>query len=317
MGNRNHGIVPERVVGSFADAPANPYRIEGPALISFSGGRTSGYMLKQIVDAHGGRLPDDVHVCFANTGKEREETLRFVHDCATHWGVRVHWIERRWPGRTKDHSCHYEEVGFNSASRDGEPFAELIRRKQYLPSAGMRYCTTELKVRPMKHFMMAQGYTRWANAVGLRGDEMGRVFKQLEFNAKNKERWKTVMPMATQAGGMVKQRDVQAFWRRQPFDLGIHSADGNCDLCFLKHRNSRMRRIRQDPSFADWWIEQERVAKCSMKDEHGERNARFDAGESVTQLREAVLNSPLMNLGTPEDEEFDAECGLWCAGEAA
>lgn len=36
------------------------YKIQGPALISFSGGRTSGYMLHQIVQAHGGTLPDDV-----------------------------------------------------------------------------------------------------------------------------------------------------------------------------------------------------------------------------------------------------------------
>lgn len=291
----------------------NPYFITGPALISFSGGRTSGYMLKQILDAHGGALPDDVHVCFANTGKEREETLRFVYECGVRWGVRIRWLERQWPGRTTDHAKHFSEVGFNSASRRGEPFAELIRRKQYLSSAGMRYCTTELKVRVMKHFMLAQGHTHWLNAVGLRGDEMDRVFKQFEMNAAKKQRWSTVMPMATKAAGMVKQRDVQAFWAAQDFDLGIHSADGNCDLCFLKHRNSRMRRIRQDPVAADWWIEQERVAKCSMKDEHGEHNARFDADESIAQLRAAVLNSPLMDLGTPEDAEFNSECGLWCA----
>ncbi len=30
----------------------NPYQIESPALISFSGGRTSGYMLRQIIDAY-------------------------------------------------------------------------------------------------------------------------------------------------------------------------------------------------------------------------------------------------------------------------
>ena len=61
---------------------SDPYLIQGPALISFSGGRTSAYMLKQIIDAHRGKLPDDVHVAFANTGKEREETLRFVNECA-------------------------------------------------------------------------------------------------------------------------------------------------------------------------------------------------------------------------------------------
>ncbi len=295
----------------------NPYRIEGPALISFSGGRTSGYMLWHILDAYDGRLPDDVHVCFANTGKEREETLRFVHECGSRWSVPIHWIERRWPGRTKDHAQHFEEVGYNSASRNGEPFAELIRRKQYLPNQSMRYCTTELKVRPMKHFMRAQGYDRWTNAIGLRGDEMGRVFKQIALNEARRERWTTLMPMATRAAGMVRQEQVQAFWRAQPFDLGIHSADGNCDLCFLKSRSSRMRRIRQEPGAADWWIAQERLAKCSMKDGHGEANARFRAEESMEQLRAAVLSSPLMDLGTPEDDEFDTECGLWCAGEAA
>ena len=87
---------------------ANPYRIEGPALISFSGGRTSAFMLFKILEAHGGTLPDDVHVCFANTGKEREETLRFVHECATRWGVRVRWLERAYGRKTSE---RFTEVG--------------------------------------------------------------------------------------------------------------------------------------------------------------------------------------------------------------
>ena len=47
---------------------SNPYKIEGPALISFSGGRTSGFMLYHILQAHGGTLPEDYFVVFANTG---------------------------------------------------------------------------------------------------------------------------------------------------------------------------------------------------------------------------------------------------------
>ena len=38
----------------------NPYLITGPAVIAFSGGRTSGYMLHEIIAAHGGTLPPDV-----------------------------------------------------------------------------------------------------------------------------------------------------------------------------------------------------------------------------------------------------------------
>ena len=71
----------------------NPYKIDGPALISFSGGRTSGFMLWHILDAHNGELPPDVYVTFANTGKEREETLRFVFECQSRWGAKIRWLE--------------------------------------------------------------------------------------------------------------------------------------------------------------------------------------------------------------------------------
>jgi len=67
----------------------NPCRIEGPAVISFSGGRTSGMMLWSILDAHDGTLPTDVRVLFANTGKECDETLDFVNDCAANWNVPI------------------------------------------------------------------------------------------------------------------------------------------------------------------------------------------------------------------------------------
>jgi 3'-phosphoadenosine 5'-phosphosulfate sulfotransferase (PAPS reductase)/FAD synthetase len=292
----------------------NPYLITGPALISFSGGRTSAYMLRMILDAHGGNLPDDVHVCFANTGKEREETLRFVHECESRWGVRVNWLERRRRKRGDPFEGGFVEVGYNSASRNGEPFAALIAQKQYLPNSQMRYCTQELKIRVMRDFMKAKGYSRWDSVIGLRGDEMHRVFKAIERNQSNKEPQKAVMPMATRAAGYVRQEQVQAFWKAQDFDLGIHSADGNCDLCFLKARQSRARRIRQEPSAADWWIAQERAAKCSVKI-NGIANARFHADESVEMLRTSVLTSPTLDLGTPEDADFDAECGLWCAGD--
>lgn len=152
----------------------NPYFITGPALISFSGGRTSAYMLRQILDAHGGTLPDDVVVTFANTGKEREETLRFVHECETRWGVRVHWLEWR------DAKPCYEEVGYNSAARNGEPFAALIAKKNYLPNSVTRFCTTELKIRPMRDFCKALGWKNWTNIIGLRYDEGHRVLKALE-----------------------------------------------------------------------------------------------------------------------------------------
>ena len=58
----------------------SPYTLpNGNVQISFSGGRTSGYMLHAIMEANGG-LPERARVVFANTGRERNETLDFVQE---------------------------------------------------------------------------------------------------------------------------------------------------------------------------------------------------------------------------------------------
>lgn len=71
------------------------YKMDHPFVVSFSGGRTSGFMLHQILQANGG-IPDGSHVCFANTGKEHEATLQFVQEIADTWQVKIAWIERRF-----------------------------------------------------------------------------------------------------------------------------------------------------------------------------------------------------------------------------
>lgn len=292
----------------------NPYRIEGPALISFSGGRTSGYMLWHILDAYDGKLPEDVHVCFANTGKEREETLRFVHECESRWGVKVNWLEWRHSTRGSVPAERFTEVCFATASRNGEPFAELIQRKRFLPNSQMRYCTETLKILPMKNFMRAQGYKSWSNAVGLRWDEMHRVFKQIARNEQKRDPHIAVMPMATRAT-QVTRPQIEAWWKRQPFDLGLMPHEGNCDLCFLKGRGKRAQIIRDHPGLANWWIEMERLSTCRTVETPYKK--RFDKDESFEQLRDSVLAQPFFPGMDDDDEEYDAECGLWCSGEAA
>jgi len=288
----------------------SPYLVTGPALISFSGGRTSAYMLKMILDAHGGALPDDVHVCFANTGKEREETLRFVHDCATHWNVRVRWLEFRSRKLSLPIEDRFEEVGFNSASRSGEPFETLIRDKGYTPNAVMRWCTAELKVRVLKWFMQSLGYKNWVNVVGLRHDEQHRVAKSRK---PNKEAWINALPLDD---AKVSNRDVRAFWREQPFDLQLLPFEGNCDGCFLKARAKLWEIERTSPGTLQWWSDMEReldanpAVKCASN--------RFVTEYSYAELINDVRRQPDLFAGGlfDDDPEMDAECGTWC-GEAA
>jgi 3'-phosphoadenosine 5'-phosphosulfate sulfotransferase (PAPS reductase)/FAD synthetase len=234
----------------------NPYKIEGPALISFSGGRTSAFMLKQIIDAHGGTLPNDIYVTFANTGKEMPETLDFVQACSEHWDVKVHWLELEMADERPVYRT--KEVTYETASRDGKPFEALIGRRSYLPNPVARFCTAELKIRRMKDFMWKmQGYKHWDNVLGLRYDEPKRVSSSR--NASERERWGNLMPMYD-AKHTVK--DVLEFWQKANFDLTLPSIDGqtlagNCDLCFLKGRKTLTKLIKERPELTTWWIAQE------------------------------------------------------------
>jgi len=283
---------------------ANPYRIEGPALISFSGGRTSAYMLWHILDAHGGKLPDDVHVCFANTGKEREETLRFVHECATRWGVRINWLERDGPDR-------FQTVGFNSASRSGEPFAALIGEKGYLPNVASPWCSIALKQRVARQFAMRVfGKRRYFSAVGLRFDEPGRRDSALARALRKRDAWTPICPLYT---ARVTKRDVLAWWREQVFDLGLKGFEGNCDGCFQK--GPRLYEVeRYTPGALAWWIDQELAVA-----ETAEPDARhWILGRSYTEISAAIRRQPDLFADLFDDDpDMDAECGLWCEGEAA
>ncbi|MCQ8240568.1 phosphoadenosine phosphosulfate reductase family protein [Rhizosaccharibacter radicis] len=234
----------------------DPFLITGPAVISFSGGRTSAYMLWRILQAHGGTLPDDVLVCFANTGREMPATLDFVRDCAAAWNVQVRWLEyRHEPGR------HYAvEVSHNSASRNGEPFEAVMLARGFMPNPVTRFCTVEMKIRTLRRFVREErGWKTWLNVVGLRADEPGRVQRAHDPEKQKKDGFVTVCPLAL-AG--VQEWDVLSFWKRQSFDLRLAGPwEGNCDGCFLKNRAALERMHRDHPDRMKWWadIEQEKL----------------------------------------------------------
>jgi 3'-phosphoadenosine 5'-phosphosulfate sulfotransferase (PAPS reductase)/FAD synthetase len=234
--------------------------IKSETIISFSGGRTSAMMLKLILDAHGGTLPPWVKVIFCNTGKEREETLRFVRDCAIAWNIEIIWLEYWAAPKAKD---RWKVVNFETASRNGEPFEALIRSKGMLPNPTKRYCTIELKIRCAKRYAQVElGWKHWDVAIGFRADEPSRV---AGLSRPNKEPFDRYAPLAKIG---VTADQVGKFWREQEFDLQLPNMNGktmhgNCDLCFLKGQQTLLRLIAERPEIANWWKRMEVVVKDS------------------------------------------------------
>lgn len=276
----------------------NPYTLpEGNVQISFSGGRSSAYMLFRILEANGGLPdPDRVVVSFQNTGREMPQTLDFVRDVQDRWGVPIVWLEYR------PEAPHFEQVGHNSAARAGEPFEALIRKRKYLPNQNTRFCTTELKLRTSKRYLRTLGWEHWTNAVGFRADEAHRA------DARVKDRWTIWAPMV--AAG-VSKHDVAMFWRGQPFDLRLPNVNGNawlgnCDGCFLKSEANVAAFTRDYPDRAAWWEDMEDLAHSLTTGPGGHWSKRY----SRRELREFMERQGDWALSTEGAlcQQDDGEC---------
>jgi 3'-phosphoadenosine 5'-phosphosulfate sulfotransferase (PAPS reductase)/FAD synthetase len=237
---------------------SNPFEIIEPTCISFSGGRTSAYMLYRILQAHDMSLPPEAIVCFANTGKECEETLEFVHDCETNWGVKINWLEYKAHETPKE---RFRVVTYETASRNGEPFLDSIKQngKFNLPNPVARFCTINMKIRVIHHYLKSLGWKHNENMdwVGIRADEQRRAAKI--------DRSRT--PLV--AAGITKE-DVGNFWKNHSFDLKLPNNNGvtmhwNCDLCFLKPAHQIQSLIQEKPDRALWWMNIEDIASKSAE----------------------------------------------------
>lgn len=247
---------------------SDPFLIEGPAVISFSGGRTSGYMLWRILLAHGGKLPEDVRAIFANTGKEHPATLDFVHECSERWGVPITWVEYL-----------RGVVTYDTASSNGEPYEELILAKKFLPNPVMRFCTSFLKVKPIEDYCKSIGWESWVTVMGIRADEPRRVSKARAQGDK-------VLPLAD---ARITRDDVLQFWADYSFDLEIETHGGitplgNCDLCFLKGADSILSIIRKEPELAHWWMRMERMVSAKFRNDRPSYAEMYKYSTQQTEL---------------------------------
>lgn len=249
----------------------NPFFLKNDSIISFSGGRTSGFMLKKILEAHENVLPKNCHVVFANTGKEIDQTYNFVEDCQNKWNVKINWIEfdsiqsdGYKPNETsREWKFQYKETNFDQCSRNGEPFEKLINYYKKLPNMTNRFCTFLLKQRAIKWFEKINNLENPDHILGLRFDEPHRVHRVKA----RKENQDFLCPLYD---AKTTKHDVQNFWNNNNFDLNLiasngHTILGNCDLCFLKGKKQLMHIMSKQPKLADWWIKQENKTKKTFK----------------------------------------------------
>ena len=277
-------------------------------VINFSGGRSSGFMLHQLLKYNDG-LPANTEVIFNNTGKEREETLNFINEVSIRWSVPITWLEYHWnenaKGGKEDLKHVHKVVNYQTASRKGEPFEQMIRSTNWLPTVVSRKCTTVLKI-DSKRFYLARelgiSKNKIRQLIGFRYDEPKRVHRSLLKDCDIE------FPMFYAK----HTRDhVMSFWEQNDFDLEIPSILGNCDLCFMKGKKKIVETMRQNPELADWWIEME-TRQVKIAKEKGLLNklemAQFFKDCTYEDLLK-LSEQPVLDLGDLEDTPFE---GCFC-----
>lgn len=209
-------------------------------VISFSGGRTSGYLTKRLLEEK--NKWKDVFVIFANTGQEHEKTLEFINNCDKKFGFNTVWIEAiAHPGERKTSTAKI--VDYKTASIDGRPFEDIIA-KYGIPWSKAGHCTRELKEQPIKNYLRELGLdkTNRVMAIGIRADESHRKSKVAEEN-------NFIYPLIDWD---IDKEDVLSWWEDQDFDLEIPEHMGNCVWCWKKSYIKLVTVMREKPEAFDF-----------------------------------------------------------------
>lgn len=206
-------------------------------VVSFSGGRTSAYMTKFIIDTYG--KTHRIIVVFANTGQEHEETLQFIKNCDDIFGFNTVWLESVINHGSRKGASH-KIVNFETACRDGYLFEEMII-KYGISNKSYPHCTRELKLNPIYSYLKSLKLRNkdYSMAIGIRSDETRRVNKKAT-------KINIVYPLVDLG---VDKQDVLTWWESQVFDLNILEHQGNCKWCWKKSDKKHMLNISENPQW--------------------------------------------------------------------
>lgn len=218
--------------------------------LCMSGDRTSAYMTEKLLQLQSKChfMDIDFVITYANTGREHEETLKFVDKCDERWRKlydnKVIWLEAVvHDGRVP---CSHKETDFCDADREGGVFEEVVA-KYGLPNGNFLHCTRELKENPILSYMESLGEKRghivngelvkatYETWIGIRADEP----KRLKGNKSGKQEKR--YPLAELIHKYDLERDIRSvkyevldFWEDMPFDLDLPEHLGNCVDCHKK-----------------------------------------------------------------------------------
>jgi len=197
-------------------------------VVSFSGGRTSAYLCKVMIDKFG---RDNVDFIFMDTGAEHPKTYEFIRKVNDEFGLNLVCLRGDF-SRPLGGGVYYNVVDINDIKQDLKPF-EQMTSKYGVPYTGGMFCTDRMKLKPFKKYCdEVYGKKNYETWLGIRADEPRRLTP------------KPFIRYMAEITDFDKQ-DVLNYWSKMPFDLGIDEWLGNCVFC-PKKSNLKLAAAQRD-----------------------------------------------------------------------
>lgn len=202
---------------------------------SFSGGRSSAYMVYQLMRSH-----PDTDFIFLDTGAEHPKTYEFIKNIVKHWRIKLTCL-RVVVNPELGSGNSYRIISLDELKQDLQPFRDICY-KYGTPYVLGAFCTRAMKLEPFTRYCNEKyGKNNYQTWLGIRADEPKRL--------KPKDNYKYLADISD-----FDKRDIINWWKSQPFDLEIPEHLGNCVFCVKKGVNKIALAARDEPKMAENFI---------------------------------------------------------------
>lgn len=211
--------------------PATSNRVD---VISFSGGRTSAYLVWLFKDNPNARF------VYCDTGAEHPKTYEFIKKTAKEFRIDLVCIRAKF-NMTLGQGNSYEIIPLESIGYDLSVWSSMMQKygTPYLHGA---FCTDRMKTTPYTKYCNATfgagNYTSW---FGIRADEPRRLTEKpgIRYLAEIDD---------------AEKEDILDFWDNQTFNLELDEHLGNCVFCIKKGINKVALAAKDEPFLATEFI---------------------------------------------------------------
>lgn len=281
-------------------------------VISFSGGRTSAYLVNLFKD------DPEAHFVLMDTGAEHPATYQFIKDIVKNWNIDLICL-RTVVNPKMNIGCTYRVIGLDDLKQDLEPWKAMLA-KYGAPYYDLASCTARMKTEPFEKYCGERfgkgNYERW---IGIRSDEPRRlpieILEKLNLPIhKDAVHQKKGFRYLAEVSEFEKD-DILDWWEKQPFDLAITEHLGNCVFCIKKALNKVALAEKDEPEqFVKWVdvVESPNVRSTGRKYNHKRMYRERLHASDIPKLYEDHSRTELYNALRSSKRYESGSCSESC-----